>query len=318
MYDLLLSGDRRALSKAITLIESTNLAHQKQAQSLLTKLLPYSGKSFRLGISGPPGAGKSTFIDGFASYLIKEKNKRVAVLAIDPSSPVGGGSLLADKTRMERLSQHPQAFIRPSPSSGILGGVANKTRECIIACEAAGFDFIIVETVGVGQSEFEVGYMVDHLIALMLPNSGDEIQGIKKGLLEMADTLVVNKWDGPLKDAAEKSANQLKSAIGIVQGKSSWPTSVLLCSSLEQKGFELILSTLDKFSEHQQKNNQWHKKRKDQNLLWFKKLLNSYFQNLFETRYKEQWQQLTAQVKEQELTPYEAMQQLVSLIPSDK
>ena len=186
---------RRAMAKSITLLESTLPADRLQADELLTGLLPHSGKSFRLGISGVPGVGKSTFIEALGLFLIAQGH-RVAVLAIDPSSTVSGGSILGDKTRMEHLSVHDKAFIRPSPSSGTLGGVAEKTREAMLVCEAAGYDVILVETVGVGQSEYQVAGMVDFFMVLMLPNAGDELQGIKKGIIELADALVINKADG--------------------------------------------------------------------------------------------------------------------------
>ena len=192
----LLDGNRRALAKAITLVESTLDPHREEAQSILEQVLPHSGKSIRIGITGVPGVGKSTFIEAFGLYLI-EQGKRVAVLAVDPSSPIAGGSILGDKTRMEDLSRKEEAFIRPTPASGALGGVAQKTRETMLLCEAAGYDVILVETVGVGQSEYQVSAMVDFFMVLMLPGGGDELQGIKKGIMELADALVINKADGP-------------------------------------------------------------------------------------------------------------------------
>ena len=193
-----LSGDRRSLGRAITLIESRRLDHQDQAAELLSLLLPQSGKAIRLGITGPPGAGKSTFIEAFGLNLVGQ-GKKVAVLAVDPSSVRSGGSILGDKTRMEELSRHPAAFIRPSPSGGTLGGVARRTREAMLACEAAGYDVVIIETVGVGQSETAVAAMVDMFLLLLSPGGGDELQGIKRGIMELADLVVVNKADGDLK-----------------------------------------------------------------------------------------------------------------------
>lgn len=314
MKDLLLSGDRRALAKAITLVESQKPQHQKEAQKLLTSILPHSGNSFRLGISGPPGVGKSTFIEGFGSYLIKEKNKKVAVLAVDPSSPISGGSLLADKTRMEKLSQSEKAFIRPSPSLGALGGVANKTRECMFLCEAAGFDFIIVETVGVGQSEFEVANMVDFFSTLMLPHAGDEIQSIKKGILELADAIVINKWDGDLKLPAEKAAQQFKNALAILNKTTDWTTPIHLCSSLENQGFTDIYSSLVKFQAINQKSKNWLNKRIQQNKNWFESLVQKGFQSYIRSKFKNSWEKLSEEVQQQKKSPYEAMNELFHLM----
>ncbi len=200
----ILDGNRRALAKAITLVESHLPEHIEQAQALLDQVLPHTGNSLRIGISGVPGVGKSTFIEAFGLYLISQ-GKKVAVLAVDPSSPLAGGSILGDKTRMEHLARDERAFIRPSPTSGSLGGVANKTRESILLVEAAGYDVVLVETVGVGQSEYEVAGMVDFFTVLMLPNAGDELQGIKKGILELADALLINKADGDSVNLAEKT-----------------------------------------------------------------------------------------------------------------
>src|SRR3990167_3848479 len=204
--EALLQGNRRALAKAITLTESKLDSHRQEAQLLLESLLPHTGNSIRIGITGIPGVGKSTFIEAFGLYLIKQ-GKKVAVLAVDPSSPITGGSILGDKTRMEVLSQQENAFIRPSPSGGALGGVAQKTRESMLLCEAAGYDVILVETVGVGQSEYEVASMVDFFLVLMLPNAGDELQGIKKGILGRAAPIVINRADGSPRAMADQAAS---------------------------------------------------------------------------------------------------------------
>src|SRR6478735_207683 len=207
------AAQRRAIAKAITLLESTRADHRAQADELLTQLLPHTGKSFRLGISGVPGVGKSTFIEALGLYLIA-RGQRVAVLAIDPSSSISGGSILGDKTRMEHLSVHPQAYIRPSPSSGTLGGVAAKTREAMLVCEAAGYDVVIVETVGVGQSETAVAAMTDMFVLMQLPNAGDDLQAIKKGVMELADLVVINKADiDP--DAATRAEATITSALRV-------------------------------------------------------------------------------------------------------
>jgi LAO/AO transport system kinase len=235
-----LAGERRSLGRAITLIESGRADHQQRASALLALLLPHAGKAVRLGITGPPGAGKSTFIEAFGLHLV-EQGKRVAVLAIDPSSVRSGGSILGDKTRMEELSRNPAAFIRPSPSGGTLGGVARRTREAMLACEAAGYDVVIVETVGVGQSETAMAAMVDMFVLLLSPGGGDELQGIKRGIMELADLVVVNKADGDLKAAAGRFAAEYAGALGLMRPSSPlWTPEVLICSSLEQTGMDKV------------------------------------------------------------------------------
>jgi len=238
------AGDRRALARAITLIESTREAHAGEAESLLEALLPASGNSVRIGISGVPGVGKSTFIERFGLHLV-EAGHRVAVLAVDPSSKVSGGSILGDKTRMEELSRDPRAFIRPSPTGGTLGGVARRTREAMLVCEAAGFDVVIVETVGVGQSETAVAEMVDIFLLMLLPGGGDELQGIKKGIVELADAVVVNKADGDLKPAAERAAAEYYAALGLLRAANrDWRPPVLKCSALLGEGIEAVWETV--------------------------------------------------------------------------
>jgi LAO/AO transport system kinase len=244
----LISGDRRTLGKAITLIESTRDEDKQASQELLKKILPYTGKSFRVGITGVPGVGKSTFIESFGQYTIK-KGHKMAVLAIDPSSPISGGSILGDKTRMEKLSQEENAFIRPSPSSGFLGGVAQKTRETILLCEAAGYDYIVVETVGVGQSEFEVSDMVDFFMILMLPNAGDELQGIKKGILELADAIIINKADGEALNHAKQSLAQYQSAMELFRHTPHWNTQSLMCSALHGQNIDAIYKMITEFKD---------------------------------------------------------------------
>lgn len=231
-----LAGERRALSKAITLIESTKPSDRAAAEQLLAGLLPKAGGAVRIGISGAPGAGKSTFIEAFGLHLIAEGHK-VAVLAVDPSSAVSGGSILGDKTRMERLAREEDSFIRPSPSGGQLGGVARRTREALLACEAAGFDVVIVETVGVGQSEAAVADMVDTFILLIAPGAGDELQGIKRGVIELADIVLVNKADGALKQQAVQTCADYRSALHLAPRRAGgWRTKVEFCSSLKGEG----------------------------------------------------------------------------------
>ena len=235
-----LKCDRRVLAKTITLIESSLSAHQNLARTIIDLLLPYTGKAIRLGITGAPGVGKSTFIESLGTMLVK-KGHRVAVLAVDPSSKRSGGSVLADKTRMEKLSIEGNAFIRPSPSGGTLGGVARKTRETMIVCEAAGFDVMIVETVGVGQSETTVASMVDFFLLLMISGAGDELQGIKKGVLELADAVAVNKADGDNVNRAEMARKQYETALHFLAPYSpNWTPPVLTCSAIEMIGIDKI------------------------------------------------------------------------------
>ncbi len=235
-----LNGDRRLIAKTITLIESSLSAHQRLAQTIIDLLLPYAGKAIRLGITGVPGVGKSTFIESLGTMLVK-KGHRVAVLAVDPSSKRSGGSVLADKTRMEKLAVEQRAFIRPSPSGGTLGGVARKTRETMILCEAAGFDVMIVETVGVGQSETTVASMVDFFLVLMIAGAGDELQGIKKGILELADAVAVNKADGDNIEKAEFARKQYETALHFLAPSSpNWTPPVLTCSALGMIDIDVI------------------------------------------------------------------------------
>lgn len=241
------AGDRRALARAITLIESSRADHREKAEALLAALLTETGRSVRLGISGPPGAGKSTFIEAFGSYLI-EQGHRVAVLAIDPSSRRSGGSILGDKTRMERLARSLDAFVRPSPTGGSLGGVARRTREAMLLCEAAGFDVVIVETVGVGQSETAVADMVDLFLLMLLPSGGDELQGIKKGVVELADLVVVNKADGELVASAKRAAADYQSALRMLRPTTAaWQVPVLRASALEERGLAEVWETVGRF-----------------------------------------------------------------------
>jgi LAO/AO transport system kinase len=263
-----LDGDRRALAKTITLIESSLPAHQEMAAMVVDKLLPYSGKAVRLGITGIPGVGKSTFIESLGMMLI-DKEHRVAVLAVDPSSKRSGGSLLADKTRMEKLSVQERAFIRPSPSGGTLGGVARKTRETMIVCEAAGFDVMIVETVGVGQSETTVASMVDFFLVLMIAGAGDELQGIKKGILELADAVAVNKADGSNVEKAELARKQYENALHFLTPASlSWTPPVLSCSALEMTGIDVIWEAVLDHEKKLSNTGELEEKRQKQALAW--------------------------------------------------
>jgi len=257
----------RPLAKAITLIESSRPDHQRRAEAVLQALLPHTGGALRLGISGVPGVGKSTFIEALGLYLI-ERGHRVAVLAVDPSSSLSGGSILGDKTRMERLSRDPRAFIRPSPSAGSLGGVAEKTRETMLVCEAAGFDVVIVETVGVGQSETAVANMTDMFVLLQLPNAGDDLQGIKKGIMELADLIVINKADAD-PAAAMRAKAQLETALHMLRPPHpDWRVPVLLVSALKGEGLDRFWETVLAFRDTMQKNGALAEKRRHQALAW--------------------------------------------------
>lgn len=243
------AGDRRALARAITLVESTRDDHRRAAEALLERLLPSTGGSVRIGITGVPGVGKSTFIERFGLHVIG-LGSRVAVLAVDPSSKRSGGSILGDKTRMEDLSRHADAFIRPSPAGTTLGGVARRTRESMLLCEAAGFDVVLVETVGVGQSETAVADMVDMFLLLLLPGGGDELQGIKRGIVELADLLVVNKADGDLQDAARHTAADYRHALQMLRGASPhWSPKVQLCSALTGTGVPEVWEAVGDYCE---------------------------------------------------------------------
>lgn len=238
LADAIQKGDRRALARAITLVESTRLDHRADASALLEKLMPHTGGSVRVGISGSPGVGKSTFIEALGNYVI-DKGKRIAVLTVDPSSAISGGSILGDKTRMETLARREEAFIRPSPSGNTLGGIARRSRETLLLCEAAGFDLILVETVGVGQSETTVADMTDMFVLLLLPGGGDQLQGIKRGIMELADLVLVNKADGAAEGMARESAIEYRNALRLMRPRSpDWSVEVLTCSALQGEGLD--------------------------------------------------------------------------------
>jgi LAO/AO transport system kinase len=274
-------GNIRALAKAITLIESRNIDHSLAATTLLDELLPATGNSIRIGISGVPGAGKSTFIEALGLHLTAGRHK-VAVLAVDPSSQLSGGSILGDKTRMEHLSRHPHAFIRPSPSGDTLGGVARKTRETMLVCEAAGYDVVIVETVGVGQSEITVASMVDFFLLLQLPGAGDELQGIKKGVMEIADAILINKAEGENRPRAELARRQYLNALHLLKPRSAnWQVPVLLCSALKHEGIEEVWQMVLSFREAMEKGGAFDRKRRLQATDWMWTLLMDDLKDLF-------------------------------------
>jgi LAO/AO transport system kinase len=266
-------GDRGALSLGITLLESSLESDQKRAKELIQLCLPFSGNSIRIGITGVPGVGKSTFIEAFGQHVIG-LGKKIAVLAIDPTSQEGGGSILGDKTRMNELSQAENAFIRPTPSGDSLGGVARKTRESVLLCEAAGFDVIVIETVGVGQSETLVHSMVDFFLLLMLAGAGDELQGIKRGIMELADLLVINKADGENLQKAKFAAKEYKNALHLFPPNANeWIPKTMTCSALENQNISDVWNEIGSFVNHTKLNGWLDKKRQQQEIKWFQETL---------------------------------------------
>ena len=265
----IIEGNRTALGQGITLLESTLPEHEHKAQELLKLCIPHSQKSIRVGVTGVPGVGKSTFIEAFGKQLT-DKGKKIAVLAIDPTSERTHGSILGDKSRMHELAADENAFIRPSPSSGILGGVANKTRESIILCEAAGFDIILIETVGVGQSETTVSNLADFFLLLMLAGAGDELQGIKRGIMELADALIITKSDGDNSIKAKNAAMEYKRALHLFPAKeNSWIPQVSTCSALNKTGLDTIWELIEKYNNQMQANSYFMGNRNKQNNYWF-------------------------------------------------
>ncbi|HEX4337889.1 MAG TPA: methylmalonyl Co-A mutase-associated GTPase MeaB [Polyangiaceae bacterium] len=268
-------GDRRSLAKAITLVESTRADHRVFAQDVLERLLPRTGKGARIGITGVPGVGKSTFIETFGLFLV-ERGHRVAVLAVDPTSSLSGGSILGDKTRMPELAVSEGAFIRPSPARGSLGGVAAHTREALLLCEAAGYDVVLVETVGVGQSEYVVASMVDFFLLLLLPGGGDELQGIKRGILELADGVAVNKADGESRSLAGRTVAEYQGALHLMRGGGTgWEPPVIEVSALERRGVDTVWAMIEKHHAELGARGDLERKRADQRHHWFKGLLDA-------------------------------------------
>jgi LAO/AO transport system kinase len=273
LVDGVLSGNRGQLARAITLVESNAEQHFHKAQELLQKLLAHSGKAIRIGITGVPGAGKSTFIEAFGTYLC-DLGLRVAVLAIDPSSSLSGGSILGDKTRMEQLSRNPRAFIRPSPTAGKLGGVHRKTREAMLICEAAGFDVILIETVGVGQSEVIIRDMVDFFMLLVLTGAGDELQGMKKGIMELADAVLVHKADGSNKEKAEQTRKEYSRILHFLQpATKGWVSKAYICSSLTGEGIKEVWDVIKDFEEKGKSSGVFADRRKGQQRDWIYSLI---------------------------------------------
>ena len=313
LFNGIRSGNRAALSQAITIIESALPGHQDLARKIINMCLPYSFSALRLGITGVPGAGKSTFIESFGSFLIAKGNK-VAVLAVDPSSERSGGSILGDKTRMELLSSNENAFIRPSPSGGTLGGVARKTREAIILCEAAGYDTIIIETVGVGQSETTVHSMVDFFLVLMIPGGGDELQGMKRGIMELADALIINKADGDLLERAHRSEAEYTNALHLFPlPPSKWAPKVMTCSAIEGNGISEIWEMIHSYREFTNKNGYFSKRRAEQGKYWMYHTISEGLKEKFFNYQgvKNELDFLEEKISTKEISPFSAARELL-------
>ena len=308
----ILNQDTVLLSRAITLVESTVAEHQHLAQKIIDGLIVHSGKSIRIGITGVPGVGKSSFIESFGLHVVKQKHK-LAVLAIDPSSQISKGSILGDKTRMEQLAVHPNAFIRPTPSSGSLGGVARKTKETIILCEAAGYDYILIETVGVGQSETTVHQLTDFFLLLMLAGAGDELQGIKRGIMEMADALIITKADGTNLDKAKAARSEFASAMHLFPAtESGWIPEVKTCSSLTNEGMIEVYEMIEKYRKHAVAKGYFDKKRMNQARYSLHQLIDEKIKNQFYATpgILERINKLEQLIIQNKISPYTAVENL--------
>ncbi len=312
----ILKQDRVVLSQAITLIESSKTEHQLLAQQIIEKCLPFANNSIRIGITGTPGVGKSTFIESFGQYII-EKGRKIAVLAIDPSSQLSRGSILGDKTRMQYLAVREEAFIRPSPAGDSLGGVARKTRETIILCEAAGFDTMVIETVGVGQSEIAVHSMVDFFLLLLLPGAGDELQGIKRGIVEMADLIAVNKADDDRLIQARQARVSYQNALKLFPIKESqWLPQALICSALSKLGIDEIWQQITDYQSFTKENNFFQNNRKEQSIYWLHESINDKLKQFFfqHSEVTAQFSTMEKAVLAQEITPFQAAENLLKII----
>ncbi len=310
------AGNRKVIAKTITLIESSLAAHQELIATVMDRLLPFTGDAVRLGITGVPGVGKSTFIESLGTYLL-DRGHRLAILAVDPSSTHSGGSIMGDKTRMEKLSIHPDAFIRPSPSGGTLGGVSRKTRESMLVCEAAGFDVIIVETVGVGQSEVSVAAMVDFFLLLMLAGAGDDLQGIKRGILELADAIVVNKADGDNVDKARQARKIFEETMHLFSLETpEWTPTVLTCSALENTGISQVWETVRAHREKLTASGALTEKRKKQALAWMRTMLEEGLKDWFYEMpsVKKLLPEMTWAVERGTLSPTTAVKNLMAVL----
>ncbi len=310
-----LNNQRAILARAITLIESNSAKHKEAAKQILDSLLPHSGNSIRIGITGLPGAGKSALIEALGLYLV-ERGHKVAVLAVDPSSDISKGSILGDKTRMEKLSGNPNCFVRPSPSGGTLGGVAKKTRETITVVEAAGFDVVLIETVGVGQNETEVRSMVDFFLLVLIPNAGDELQGIKKGIIELIDSIVINKADSGNENIAEIAKRDYENALHyLTPYTKGWQPEVLLTSALTGKGIKELWKTIKDFEEVTKSTNVFFEKRKLQALSWTKKLIETGLTEMFygNEKIKKEYDVLKEKILNGKISPTSAAEKLLKL-----
>ena len=311
----LIKGDKNALSRGITLVESNQRKHQLIAEKLIEDCLPHSQRSIRIGITGVPGVGKSTFIEAFGSFLIRQ-GKKVAVLAVDPSSSVSHGSIMGDKTRMENLVTEENAFIRPSPSGDSLGGVARKTRESIILCEAAGFDVLLIETVGVGQSETTVHSMTDFFLLLKLAGAGDELQGIKRGIIEMADAIVINKADGDNLKAARSASLEFKRALHLYPPKASeWQPKVSLCSALQETGITEVWEMIQEYKSLVDGNGYFEVNRHNQNKFWLLQTIDEHLKSRFyqDPKIKKALNEQLQAIENNETTPFAAAKRLLKL-----
>lgn len=316
--DGILTGDRLTLSRAITLVESRRPDDQALAQQVLERVLPKTGNSTRIGITGVPGVGKSTFIEAFGTYLTG-LGYRLAVLAVDPSSQRSKGSLLGDKTRMDALSMDPNAYIRPSPAGDSLGGVAQHTRETMLLCEAAGFDIVLVETVGVGQSETVVHGMVDFFLLLMLAGAGDELQGMKRGIIELADALTITKADGATEAAADRARLEYQNALHLFPPTGTgWFPPVLTCSALTGAGIDTIWQTIQDHQQQMTQNSQRVRRRQEQQLTWFRSLLRQQIDNRFydQPGLRDRLATVEAQVRAGTLLPGPAVQRVLTQLPT--
>ncbi len=315
-----LSNDRTILARAVTLIESSNMAHIALAQKVLQQLLPHTGKSVRIGLTGVPGAGKSTLLDALGK-VICDQGHRLAILAIDPSSQLNGGSILGDKTRMEELSRRTDCFIRPSPSAGSLGGVHRKTRETMLLCEAAGFDVIIVETVGIGQNEGTVRTMVDFFLLLVLTGAGDELQGIKKGVMELADALFINKADGANLLLAKRTQAELNQVLHyLAPATPGWMTQAHLCSGLKHEGLEEMWRVIQKFCKINTESGEMQKRRTLQNMDWMHEMINAQLSQRFfmDRNVQENLKPIEREVMAGRLPVTSAVQQLFNFFENGK
>jgi len=314
--DGILKGDRAVMGRAFSVIESELASDEALAEQILDGVLPHTGKSRRIGITGVPGGGKSTLIDSLGMYVLRELGEKVAVLSVDPSSPISGGSILGDKTRMERLSAEPNAFIRPSPSRGCLGGVARRTRECMLVCEAAGYQNVLIETVGVGQSEVEVSSMTDFFLLLTISGAGDELQGIKRGIIEMVDGIVINKADGENLSAAKLARGQYESALRMfAPNRPGWTARVLTCSALENRGICEVWQMILEHLTQQEAGGYLQQRRQAHAVSWMEELISTGLHEVFHNApaVQERLARLEQSVREGTISALKAARELLEI-----